>query len=237
MLLGEVETALRLMPDHRLLSDLRQQVRELAIDSAREAAATEFAGARFGRALHYFRQLELRGDASEETIARIRYINEHREQQLGEAAAVMARGGYKQGTTILERLHLAFPDDSRVKESLETCEQVLDRATSLLSCGLRELRSQRRLIEMEREIGWLQARNIRAERLPELAAATREKIAAADATVAKAASELRRGTSRGRAGWPGLSWTRSPTTNGRCKSPRCRAESRRKWPSSRSMSS
>jgi hypothetical protein len=189
-LTGEVEAALRTTPEHGPTADLRRQLQRIERDATLEAAAAEFAGNRFGQALHYYQRLAELGAAGDEVTARVNFIRDYRDQALGEATALVARGSHKQAAAVLAPLCAAFPDDAPIKQAYGNCQQVIERASQLLSSGIRELRGQGRWVQVERELDWLRAQNIRADKLSELAVTAREKISSANATAAKASSAL-----------------------------------------------
>jgi hypothetical protein len=180
-------------PDDARIAELRGQLLELTCDALRAAAATEFADKRFGPALHFFERLQTLAGPSAEATGRIDFIHKQREQKLSEATALLTQGAYKQAAGILTPLQAAFPEDAQVKEAHDRCQLVLERAGKLLSSGIRELRVKRRLMELERELGWLEAQRVRAGKLTELAEEVRKKIALANATIARAVADLHAG--------------------------------------------
>ena len=195
--LADVEAAARTAADYPQLGELRRQIQGMGCDAAAEAAMIAFSNGSFGQALRLYRHLDVSGAASNEAIERIAFIQNHRVQKLNEAKTLMSSGRHQQAAALLEPLQTAFADDPQISEAFTLCRQILDRATKLLQSGLRGLQAQHRLIELESEIRWLESQKIRASKLPDLAAAIREKIAAANATVAKAAAEFRAGNVKG----------------------------------------
>lgn len=196
-LLHELEPVARLAPpDHAALAEVRRQLQKMACDAARDAARAEYAGNRLGRAAEYFQRLAVWGVATPETTAQIKAIHEYRDRRLKEAAGLAAQGAYKQADAVLTPLYAAFPDDAQVKEARDQCQQVLERAARLSTTGIRDLRAQRRLVELERELSWLQTQRVRVAGLAQLVDDVRKKIAAANALAAEATAELRAGNVR-----------------------------------------
>jgi tetratricopeptide (TPR) repeat protein len=196
-ILADVEAAARTAADYPQLGELRRQIQGMGCDSAGEAATIAFANGSFGQALRFYRHLDVSGAANSEAIERIAFIQNHRVQKLNEAKSLMSTGRHQQAAALLEPLRTAFADDAQISEAFMLCRQILDRATTFLHSGLRGLQARHRLIELESEIRWLESQKIRASKLPDLAAAIREKIASANATVAEAAAELRAGNIKG----------------------------------------
>jgi tetratricopeptide (TPR) repeat protein len=192
-LLSEAESAARQSPEHEPLAELAAHVRRTATQAAREAGRSAAVSGRLGEALAHYGRLASLDPQDPEGAARLREIADHREVRLAEAEAQFARGAHRKAAAILEALGAEFPDDAEVRDRLGRCRGVVDRAAALLGSGLRDLKARRQLVAMGREIDWLREHNVRAGGLDELAAANREKLAAADGAVGRAEAELKAG--------------------------------------------
>jgi hypothetical protein len=196
-LAAEVDAKMRLAPQHAPFEELRRQVHTLANQSALEAADAAFSAERYGIALPFYRRLAAADSIYAEAKTRAAFIVEHRAKGLQDASALEAKGSYQQAARQLTALSAAYPDDAELKGRLAAAQEVSDRAAKLLATEIRELRSKRRLVQLRRELAWVEAHNIRAEKLTELSASTQKAIVSADASIAQASAKLHAGDVRG----------------------------------------
>ena len=192
-LLTEVDAAGRAVPDHAPLAQLRRDVQHLAWSAARSAAEIESASGRYGAALGFYARLATIGGAAPDVSERVEAIRARHAQKLKEALSFMGKGSYKQASVILVELRSAFPEDTQIADLEGRCQHVLERSTRLLGGELRSLQVMRRLVELEREIKWLEAQHINVPKLASVVKPVRARLASANELAARAAAELRAG--------------------------------------------
>jgi hypothetical protein len=156
----ELEAAVRVYPKHQPLERLQFQTVELQRSTSCRLADQSFESGQLqvARALYQaYRQLD---PLSEHAQTRLKEIDERYQRDLSGVRDLASRGDYRAAVTAMKSLCANFPTDGTLNTELQRMQDILDRLAKLIPEGLRELKRQRNVVGLERELQWLKQQRI-----------------------------------------------------------------------------
>jgi hypothetical protein len=156
----ELEAAIRVYPKHQPLERLQFQTVELQRGTACRLADQSFESGQLqvARALYQaYRQLD---PLSEHAQTRLKEIDERYQRDLSGVRDLASRGDYRAAVTAMKSLCSSFPTDGALNTELQRLQDILDRLSKLIPEGLRELKRQRNVVGLEKELQWLKQQRI-----------------------------------------------------------------------------
>lgn len=192
-ILNEVDSALRIVPDFEAAALLRTEIKSLGMAAAMETADAAYSKNRYSEAIEAYEAATVWGTVPPIAGQRLSQIRDWYENSHKQAAAHMAGGNFAEAAALFGQLESRFPGDPEAALRAGECRNVIQHADLLLSTRIRELKYQRKLIELEKEISWMEQKHIKNDRLPEFAKAVRKCLADSDARFARAKAALNAG--------------------------------------------
>lgn len=192
----ELEATVQAYADHPPLLEMRIRLRELSRDSQRERADRAFQGGQLVLAEQYYRELRQLDPLSVVASDRLQEIESRRASAFARCRELVGRGSYKRAVEELQQLLREFPGHAEATVELQRCSDIASRIQTLVPDGLRELRRQRKYMQLERELIWLRDQRVPIRNFDEWLAEARGRIQRANALFQNAESEVRSGRLR-----------------------------------------
>jgi hypothetical protein len=196
VLLKEIEFSLTAFPAFLPLEELRAQIITSISKTIQLAAKRAYETNQYGTASTLIQRLEALGCGTPEGrpyLAKIFSFRKTMEEKVSECTHT---GELRTALSILQDLHARFPEDQPLADKVKACSEVLERVKQLTEKGIRELKSQHRLVQLERELAWLQSTKMNVQKLPELLASVRKQLTQANNDIARAHAEMQAGNVR-----------------------------------------
>jgi TIR domain/Double zinc ribbon len=201
--LSEAEAAIRdvnsayvTFPFFTPLIDLRQQITSTIGETIKAAAGKAYLAKNFSRALLLYQRLDEFGCTTVEGTTRIAEIQTVRRTCEEKATELFNKGDIRKAHATLVELLVNFPDDPWISNKIKGHTDILDRVKQLTETGIRGLLNQHRLMQLDREITWLQSTRMNIQKLPDIATTVRKKLAEANNAIAQAQAEMTSGNVR-----------------------------------------
>jgi hypothetical protein len=195
-LLKEIEFSLTAFPSFLPLEELRGQIITSVSKTGQAAGKKAYETNHYGTAFTLIQRLEALGCGTPEGrqyLAKIFSFRKTMEEKISECTQT---GELRTALSILQDLHSRFPEDQPLADKVKACNEVLERVKQLTEKGIRELKSQHRLVQLERELTWLQSTKMNVQKLPELLASVRKQLTQANNDIARAHAEMQAGNVR-----------------------------------------
>lgn len=195
-LIRDVNSAYATFPFFTPLVDLRQQIISTIGDTIKAAAAKAYLAKNYSRALLLYQRLDEFGRSSSEGTTRIAEMQTIRRTSEEKATELFNKGDIRKAHATLVELLVNFPEDQSISSKIKSYADILERVKQLTETGIRGLLNQHRLMQLDREITWLQSTRMNIQKLADIAATVRKKLAEANNAIAKAQAEMTSGNVR-----------------------------------------
>jgi tetratricopeptide (TPR) repeat protein len=192
----ELEATVQAYADHPPLLEMRIRLRELSRDSQRDRADRAFQSGQLALAEQYYRELRQLDPLSVVAAERLQEIESRRTSAFARCRELVGRGSYKRAVEELQQLLQVFPGHAEAASELQRCSGIAARIQTLVPDGLRELRRQRKYLQLERELIWLRDQRVPIRNFDEWLTEARERIQKANSLFQNAESEVRSGRLR-----------------------------------------
>lgn len=191
--IGSAQTA---YPFFTPLAELRQQIVSTIGEAAKTAAAKAFLAKNYTRALQLYQRLDELGWSTSEGTARLGEMQATRRAHEEKSAELANKGDIRKAQATLTELLAFFPEDPTINGKIKSFGDTLDRVKQLTDTGIRGMLSQHKLVQLDREITWLQSTRMNIQKLPDIATTVRKKLAEANNAMAQAHTEMTSGNVR-----------------------------------------
>lgn len=192
----ELEATVQAYADHSPLLEMRIRLRELSRESQRDRADGAFQTGQLALAEGYYRELRQLDPLSVVASERLQEIESRRTSAFVRCRELVGRGSYKRAVEELQQLLQVFPGHAEAAAELQRCSGIAARIQTLVPDGLRELRRERKYLQLERELVWLRDQRVPIRNFDEWLAQARERIQQANVLFQNAESEVRSGRLR-----------------------------------------
>jgi tetratricopeptide (TPR) repeat protein len=192
-LLSDVESALRIFPRFEPALDVKAKVKSLGLAAVLDIGEAAHATNRYAEALQAYEAAKVWGARPSQVERHVSQIREYRDSAQRQANSLVSHGELAKAMSVLTELESRFPGDADTTRRLADCKTAMQHLELLLTTKIRELKLQRKLIELEREVSWLEQKRIKIDRLPEFAKSVRLVLADANARFARAQAALSAG--------------------------------------------
>ncbi|MGV2341455.1 MAG UNVERIFIED_CONTAM: hypothetical protein LVR18_48295 [Planctomycetaceae bacterium] len=108
----------------------------------------------------YYRELRQLDPLSVVASERLQEIESRRTSAFVRCRELVGRGSYKRAVEELQQLLQVFPGHAEAAAELQRCSGIADRIQTLVPDGLRELRRERKYLQLERELVWLRDQRV-----------------------------------------------------------------------------
>jgi tetratricopeptide (TPR) repeat protein len=192
-LFRDVETALRILPEFGPAALLITDAKSLGLAAAIDLGDAAYFKSRYADAIQSYEAAAVWGRIPAAAEQRIGQIRAYYDETHKTAAAKMSSGQFAEAVSLYVELESRFPGDSVAAVRLRECRDDIQHLEALMSTRIRDLKSHRKLVELEKELSWMEQKRVMDDRLPEFAKLVRKVLADANARHARAKTALNAG--------------------------------------------
>jgi hypothetical protein len=192
-LFRDVEIAMRILPDFEPAAELITDAKSLGLAAAIDLGDGAYLKGRYADAIQSYEAATAWGRVSANAELRLAEIRAYYDETHKTAAAKMSSGEFADAASLYVELESRFPGDSVAAVRLRECRNDIQHVETLMSTRIRDLKSQRKLVELGKEISWMEQKRVKDDSLGEFAKLVRKVLADANDRHARAKSALNAG--------------------------------------------